>query len=116
MDRTLSTNIGQEIRLLARRAFDVADRAGRRAQAPSATRLCRLVGRLLRQVRHDAFEEPRDRALALVFKLVSDAVALLDALALEAPETRLEASALAAEGSDLADRLFDLLEARALVG
>jgi hypothetical protein len=113
MENTLSLDIVQEIRLLARRAFDLADGVTSDA-APSAGRLCRLVGQLLRRVRRNPLGGADDRSVSVAFKLVSDAVALLDCLAQESPDTAVEASALAAEATDVADRLFDMVEARAL--
>ncbi|RME77049.1 MAG: hypothetical protein D6776_00180 [Planctomycetota bacterium] len=113
MEKALGLDVVQEIRLLARRMFDLAEAVdGRRA--PSAARLCRLVGQILRRVRRDPIRGTQPRTLAAAFRLVSDAVDRLDELARQAPEVRVPASALAAEATELATQLFDRIEARSI--
>ncbi|GIW72204.1 MAG: hypothetical protein KatS3mg102_1746 [Planctomycetota bacterium] len=108
MTETLRMDVLQETRLLGRRVFDLADRAGGGWQA---ARLCALVRAMLRRVPAGGSPQQERSQLAAAFRFVADAVGGLDALARQWPALAVEASALAAEATELAERLFELLEA-----
>ena len=109
------TRIGlvQEVRGFGWRVFDLADRLSGSCDEGRLARLRTAAAHASRHLaRRSSTMEERiaNRETEMVFKRLCDAVSLLDQIAASVPEVAVDASALAAEATGLADRVYDMVE------
>ncbi len=118
MAECLSLTLLQDVRSFGSRVYSFTAEGEMPPDAALAVRLQKDATRAAVKIaRASAARNPRDQKqhLLAAFRTISDAISGLDALAKEEPARAVEAAALAAEASDLAEQIYGVVAEEVLL-